>query len=108
MYRCYASELGGGSCQHAGRRSCSRPGKSGQATARHDAKPWRAGRYYRARLTSPAASRVLVALDRGAGTLKLAIGLFRGLLVDAIKQRLVRAVHEVLRLLQTQAGQGAD
>src|SRR5215469_12137935 len=43
--------------------------------------------------------------DRGAGALEGSLGLVRGLLVDLLKDGLRRAVHQVLGLLEAQAGQ---
>src|SRR5215469_5956288 len=52
--------------------------------------------------------RELLDGDGGAGALELRLGPVRGLLVDALEQRLGRAVHEVLGLLEPEARQGPD
>src|SRR5690606_19840271 len=46
--------------------------------------------------------------DRRAGLLQGLLGLVRGLLVDLLQQRLRRAVHQVLGLLEAEARQRAD
>src|SRR5215472_971010 len=43
--------------------------------------------------------------DGGAGALEGSLGLVRGLLVDLLQYGLRRAVHQVLGLLEAQAGQ---
>src|SRR5215471_14823433 len=55
------------------------------------------------RVTGP-----LLDCDGRASALELGPGLVGRLLVDVLKQRLGRAVHQVLGLLQAEAGQGAD
>src|SRR5215472_9903873 len=45
--------------------------------------------------------------DAGAGALEGRLGLLRGLLVDLLQDSLRRAVHQVLGLLQAQAGETA-
>src|SRR6516225_5208122 len=50
----------------------------------------------------------LLDCDGRASALERGPGLVRRLLVDVLKQRLGRAVHQVLGLLQAEAGQGAD
>src|SRR5262245_8953320 len=46
--------------------------------------------------------------DGGAGALEGGLRLLRGLLVDLLKQRLRRAVDQVLRLLEPKARQAAN
>src|SRR5262249_57322406 len=50
----------------------------------------------------------LLDCDGRASALERGHGLVGRLLVDVLKQRLGRAVHQVLGLLQAEAGQGAD
>ena len=58
--------------------------------------------------TRPAVTGSLLDGDRGAGAFQGGLGLLRGLLVDPLQERLRRGVHQVLGLLEAQAGQGAD
>src|SRR5690349_14383617 len=53
-------------------------------------------------------AELLLDCDGRASALERGPGLVRRLLVDVLKQRLGRAVHQVLGLLQAEAGQGAD
>src|SRR5688572_9148937 len=62
----------------------------------------------RAMLGVPQRVRLLLDRDGGAGALERGLGLVSGLLVDLLEDRFGGAVHEVLGLLEAEAGETAD